>query len=188
VFSVRKTFSQQTRAESRLTVQRTPHAEPRFRHDVRVDLRRLDAFVSEQFLNGADVRAAFEEVRGKRRSAERAEMVSPRFASRAGPGAERRGDRRSQWRGTCGTTAERKAACQPGNENGARSRSHERKKSAISSSKAFARAKRNLRRYLNFDMTRLDFKIQPLADLRSTAAMPSSAQPRPAKAALSWSQ
>ena len=50
-------------------IQRTLDAESAPVQHVRVDHRRGDIRVLEEFLHGADVRAGFEEVRGERASA-----------------------------------------------------------------------------------------------------------------------
>ena len=87
-------------------------------HHARINLRGLHALVPEQLpldrlgaLSEVETAAACEDRSRSPADASqttergRAEMVSPRFASRAGPGAKRRGDRRSsQRRSTCGVT------------------------------------------------------------------------------------
>ena len=49
----------------RSSIQRTPHAQPRLLHHVRVDLSGRDVLVPEQFLDGANVVAGFKQVRGE---------------------------------------------------------------------------------------------------------------------------
>src|SRR5712664_2609039 len=53
---------------SRSAIQRTPHPQPRLLHHMRVNLRGAHVLVPEQFLNGSDIVAGFQQPRRKRMS------------------------------------------------------------------------------------------------------------------------